>query len=35
MSPGVIGSTVLPHTYAAKSMPGASSTRVVCDPEFM
>ena len=28
MSPGVIGSTVLPHVYAAKSAPGSSSTRV-------
>ncbi len=30
--PGVIGSTVLPHEYAAKSAPGSSSTRVVCGP---
>ena len=30
MSPGVIGSTVLPHRYDAKSMPGNSSTRVSC-----
>ena len=29
MSPGVIGSTVLPHVYDAKSAPGSSSTRVV------
>ena len=28
MSPGVIGSTVLPHVYDAKSVPGSSSTRV-------
>ena len=27
ISPGVIGSTVLPHVYAAKSAPGASRTR--------
>ena len=30
MSPGVIGSTVFPHRYDAKSAPGSSSTRVSC-----
>ena len=28
MSPGSIGSTVMPHRYAAKSAPGSASTRV-------
>ena len=32
MSPGVIGSTVLPQRYDAKSAPGSSSTRVSCAP---